>query len=102
MNSPLKQILKHIYEGKKIKMTFGNHKQRENFRVRLYKAKQEEDRVLTDILEEDRQILKCELRDSIVVDGKEINSSVCEAIFWLEKKPTETQFDFEVVEDDPT
>lgn len=91
----LKEILKKLYEGRRLKLSFASAKEREQFRIRLYKIKQREDKVLTDILDEDRQVLKCQFIDVVETDGVTLSTPIIDAIFWLEKKPIQ---EFEVTD----
>lgn len=89
----LKTILKELYAGKKLTISFANSKDREAFRQRLYKLKQTQDKALTDILDEERQELRCQLIDVIDAGETSIEEEPPKARFWLESKPSQ---EFEV------
>jgi hypothetical protein len=88
----LKEILKEVYAGKKLTLGFETKQARENFRVALYKAKSPEDKVLTDILNEERQTLRFEKLDPEVMGVVQYKAKI-----WLENKPSEPA-DFEVLD----
>jgi hypothetical protein len=93
----LKEILKEVYAGKKITLGFESKAARENFRVALYKAKSPEDKVLTDILDVEKQTLRFEKIDDMdTLSDPDHAVRNFKAKIWLENKPSEP--DFEVLD----
>lgn len=86
-------ILKNLRLGNKVVLTFQSPLAREKFRVALYKAKKEEDKVLTDVLDEERETLRTEAFDTEITDLEFKPVTQFKARFWLEKKPSD---DYEV------
>jgi hypothetical protein len=85
MNLP--DILKRLYAGAALKITFPDDNSREAARMRLYKLKKTQDKFLTDILDEDRQVLRFQVSDLL---GDETDGVVhileYSATLWLAAK----------------
>ena len=80
-------ILREVFAGRKLTLSFPSQEARESFRQKLYKGKAVEDKVLTDILDEEKKVMRFEIVDKTIVEGNEIVEIKCEAKIWLEKKP---------------
>lgn len=91
----LQQILNSLRAGAKLKLRFDSSAARERFRVAIYKKKKDEDKALTDILDEDRKVLRFEAKDREVLNDQP--ETVYEVTLWLEDKPEELEFDVEVI-----
>lgn len=84
----LKQILKTLYEQKILTLRFKTSEERENFRVRLYNSKAREDKILEDILDEEKTKLRFEQTNLHTLFFAKI---------WLESR---VQTEFEVIDID--
>jgi hypothetical protein len=92
------EILNALREGKVLSMSFPNPMEREKFRVRLYKKKKPEDTALEAILNEEKKVLRWESEDVTGPNGTEIPSTKYNAKFWLENKPSDDNFEVQVID----
>lgn len=96
-------VLKELYLEKILVLEFPSSESREKFRQRLYKEKQAQDQILSDILDEDRQKLRFELIDSFIDEKTDAPARVerecCRAKMWLTPK---TPVDYKIISIDET
>lgn len=94
----LKDILKELYAGKKITLSFKTIADRDSFRVRLYKAKSPQDKALEDICDEEKMVLRFEKTTEIGVDDAPnvdglYDYNAYKAKIWLENKSSPDNFE---------
>lgn len=94
----LQEILNTLREGKILQLRFDSPGAREKFRVSLYRAKKIEDKNLTDILDEDRVTLRWEPSTG-EVQQPDAPFTIYLAKFWLENKPSDTNYEVEVLDE---
>lgn len=78
--SKIMPILNQLYAGKKITLQFTSVEDRESFRQALYKIKKTQDDALTAVLDEKKQILHCEQKESWVDPNGKIISDLPSSI----------------------
>lgn len=86
----LKDILKELYAGKKITLSFESIAARESFRVRLYKAKSPQDKALEDICDEEKMVLRFDCSERV--------ANAYKAKIWLENKSSPDNFEVLLIE----
>jgi hypothetical protein len=93
--SPM-QILNQLYAGKKITLAFESEKARENFRQRIYRIKKGQDKAVTDVLDEEKLILRSEKIEAVSESGNFILK------LWTEDKKPPTYSVLSIEEGDDT